>query len=710
MFIEPWPRRSGLIFFRSPVSWYADLSFARSLSISFRPSPSSRRPRGAAICACALVLVTLAACRRPKSGDVPLRPLNLVVVTIDTLRPDHLGCYGYSKIETPAVDGIARAGVVFENAVTQTPLTPPSHASIFTGLYPTAHHVRDTGGFILSPSTTTLAAILQRRGWDTAAFISSTVLKKLFGLDQGFATYDDRMPRPGKGHEFTEDSERRAADTVDRAIRWLEAQSGKPYFLWVHVYDPHAPYNPPAPFSQKYKDNPYDGEIAYTDHELGRLFDAVRKKSPAGQSLIAVLSDHGESLGEHGEYSHGVFLYDSTLRIAFVMAGPGIPAGMRVKPQARTIDFLPTILELMGGKAPASVQGASLTPFFSGADAPTAVSYAETLYPKINMGWAELRAIRTNRWKYIRAPKPELYDLSQDAAEHNNVIESHAAEARKFEAQLQAVTGADGNEKIETAAMDERTLNQLKSLGYTSGFSARSYNLTGQGADPKDRLGILKLTDAAERPGVDISPARRIELLRQALDQDPANPLLYYSLGTNYEKAGRHAEAMKLYRAALRNGIESARLHSRIADLLVREGKKADAIPEYERAAQLNPADLESQANLATAYLETGRIPDAERVYKAISTIDPSFAAAYNGLGVISVQKQDGMAARGYFEKAIQLDPDQVEAQLNLGLIYKMAGDPTRARACFETFLAKASPAQYGRIIPKVRAELAALQ
>jgi arylsulfatase A-like enzyme/Flp pilus assembly protein TadD len=656
----------------------------------------------------------LASCNKHSNSanatSSPLRPTNLVVVTIDTLRPDHLGCYGYSRIETPAVDGIAHSGVLFENAVTQTPLTPPSHASIFTGLYPTTHHVRDTGGFILAPSTTTLATILHQQGWDTAAFISSAVLKKLFGLNQGFAVYDDQMPKPGKGHEFAEDAERRAGDTVDRAVRWLGGQSGKPFFLWVHVYDPHAPYNPPAPFSQKYKDSPYDGEIAYADHELGRLFDAVRKKSPAGNTLIAVLSDHGESLGEHGEYSHGVFLYDATLRIAFVISGPGVPAGLRLKQQARTIDFLPTILELMGGKAPVTVQGASLMPFFTGKDAGTAVSYAETLYPKINMGWAELRAIRTNRWKYIRAPKPELYDLSQDAAEHNNVIQSHPAEVQRFEAQLKKVIGTDGAEKIETAAIDERTLNQLKSLGYTSGFSAHSYNLTGQGTDPKDRVGILKLMEAAERPQVDIPQSRRIELLQEAVDQDSTNPLLYYSLGANYEKAGRYPDAMKLYQTALEKGIESGRLHSRIADLLVRSGKKAEAIPEYEKAALLNPADVDSQANLATAYLETGRLPDAERVYKGISTIDPSFAAAYNGLGVIAIQRQDPATARGYFEKAIALDPDQVEAQLNLGLIYQMAGDRARARVCFQAFLAKASPAQYGPVIPKVREELIELQ
>jgi arylsulfatase A-like enzyme/Flp pilus assembly protein TadD len=633
-----------------------------------------------------------------------------VVVTIDTLRPDHLHCYGYTKIETPSVDSIAANGVLFENAVTQTPLTPPSHASIFTGQYPTVHHVRDTGGFILQASTPTLAAILEQQGWDTAAFVSSAVLKKLFGFSQGFAVYDDQMPKPANSRDVLEDPERRAGDTVDRALRWLEAQSGKPYFLWVHVYDPHMPYQPPSPFKENYKDRPYDGEVAYADRELGRLFDAVRKKSPPDKTIIAVLSDHGESLGEHGEYSHGVFLYDATLRIAFLISGPGVPAGMRVKQQARTIDFLPTVLELMGGKAPASVQGASLTPSFAGHETQTAVSYAETLYPKINMGWAELRAIRTNHWKYVRAPKPELYDLSQDSGETVNLIGAHASEVQKLEAQLRAVIGSDAKEQVETSMVDSHTLEQLKSLGYVSGFAARSYTLTGQGTDPKDQVGILKLLALAEDPAAHTPDSRRIELLQQAVKLDPADPDLYYQLGAKYEKVGRYTDAMKLYYAALDKGIQSGRLHSRIADLLVRSGKKEEAISEYEKAAQFNPSDTESQTNLATAYLEKGRIPDAERVFKWVITTDSSAAAAYNGLGLIAIQRQDPGTARGYFEKAVQLDPGLIEAQLNLGLIYRMAGESAKARACFETFLAKATPAQYGQVIPKVREALAELR
>ncbi|HLY20485.1 MAG TPA: sulfatase-like hydrolase/transferase [Bryobacteraceae bacterium] len=635
-----------------------------------------------------------------------MRPLNLVVVTIDTLRPDHLHCYGYSRIETPNLDGIARDGVLFENAVTQTPLTPPSHASIFTGLNPPAHHVRDTGGFVLQPSTTTLATILQRQGWDTAAFISSAVLKKLFGFNQGFAVYDDQMPKPGKGHQFDEDAERRAGETVDHAVRWLGTQSGKPYFLWVHVYDPHAPYQPPAPFRDQYRDRLYDGEIAYADHELGRLFDAVRKKSP-GNTLIAVLSDHGESLGEHGEYTHGVFLYDATLRIVFLLSGPGVPAGARIRPQARAIDFLPTILALMGSQPPTAVQGASLTPGFAGKDSAT-LSYAETLYPKINMGWAELRALRTAQWKYIRAPKAELYDLSQDPGETHNVIQGHEPEVRRFEARLNSVIGTGGVEKVTTSVVDERTLSQLKSLGYVSGFVSRSYDLKGEGIDPKDRTDVLKLLETVEGGGLPLP--RRIEMLRKALAEDAADPHIYYELGAAYERAGRSADAMKLYRSAIANGIQSGRLHSRLADLLVRAGQKDEAIPEYEKAAQFNPADLQSQANLATAYMEKGRLGDAERVYKWTLSIDPGYGTAYNGLGVIAIQRQDTAAARGYFEKAVQLDPELADADLNLGLIYKMAGDRTRARECFQAFLAKASPEQYGQVIPQVRQELTDMQ
>ncbi len=618
-------------------------------------------------------------------------------------------CYGDQHIKTPALDALAQRGVLFENAVAQAPLTPPSHASIFTGQYPTVHGVRNTGGFVLPSSSHPLARILQEQGWDTAAFVSSAVLKKTIGFNNGFSVYDDQMPRQGNKEEFGEDAERPGGETVDHALQWLNTQSGKPYFLWVHLYDPHLPYKTAGAFNDKYKNAPYDAEVAYADQQAGRLLDAVTAKTP-GKNIIAVLSDHGESLSEHGEYTHGVFLYDATLRIAFMMAGPGMPAGMRIKQQVRSIDFLPTLLALLGGTAPTNIQGLSLVPTFAGKSVPTEISYEETLYPKLALNWAELRGIRTNHWKYIRAPKPELYDLNKDPAETANVIQQNPAEVEKLEAQLNAVVGNGGSEKVQTNMLDERQMEQLRSLGYLSGFSPQHYDLNGQGPDPKDKIGILKLLYEAENPAAKLTENGRIALLQKALQEDPANPSLYHQLGGELEKVGRYDEALHLYETALQHGVENGRLHSRIADLSLRKGDKDRAIVEYEKAARFNPSDLEGQTNLATAYLEKGRVADAERAFKYVVAGDPDSAAAHNGLGLVAIQKHDMPTAKTEFEQAVQMDPELVEAQMNLGLIYEMAGDKGRARACFEAFLAKASHTQYASIIPKVRQELATLQ
>jgi arylsulfatase A-like enzyme/Tfp pilus assembly protein PilF len=655
----------------------------------------------------AAVAVFLGYC---KSSNVPppQHPLNLLLVTIDTLRADRLGCYGNYNIETPNLDRIAKRGVLFENAVTQTPLTAPAHAGIFTGLYPTVHGVRDTGGFVLSSSHAVLAEILRQQGWDTAAFVGSSVLKRQFGFSRGFAHYDDEMPKLDP-HKIAGDyAERRAAEVVDKAVAWLASKSGKPFFLWVHVFDPHSPYDPPSPFREKYSGRAYDGEVAYTDRELGRLFAAVERKSAPENTLIVVLSDHGESLSDHGEYTHGVFLYDSTLRIAFLMAGPGVPKGLRVKPQARAIDVLPTVLDLMGSKTPPAAQGVSLTPAFAGKQPPPSFAYVETLYPKINMRWAELRGIRNNRWKYIRAPKPELYDLVQDPAETSNVIGNHPAEARQLEANLKSVT--TDVEKVQTTMADQRTLAQLKSLGYLGGSSAQQYTLTGAGIDPKDRLDILKFLYLAVSADASSPASQRVPLLRQALAEDPSNPTIYYHLGDEYARNRRAGEAMKLYQDGLRRGLTNAWLFSRLAYLSLQRGRKEDAIAFFEKAAQLNPSDNESLNDLGMAYLETGRLADAERAFKWSVAADDQYSLAYNGLGLVSIQKHDLPGARSYFEKAVQLDADLLEAQLNLGRIYKIEGANASARKCFEAFLAKASPAEYGPLITKVKAELAEMK
>lgn len=647
---------------------------------------------------------------RPHEAPSALRRLSLVLVTIDTMRYDRMGCSGDSGIDTANLDSLAQRGVLFENAVTVAPLTAPSHATIFTGLYPMVHKVRDTGGFVLDRSHLTLATILHQRGWDTAAFVGSSVLKRHFGFNQGFAVYDDEMPKASSGGLVGEYAERRAGVVVDRAIRWLDSRARNPFFLWVHVYDPHSPYNPPSPFREKYRGRLYDGEIAYTDQQLGRLFAAVAKRPPADQTLIAVLSDHGEGLGEHGEYNHGVFLYDSTLRIVFLLAGPGVPAGLRVRQQARTIDFLPTVLALMGGTAPDGLPGTSLTPTFSGKEVPTQYSYMETLYPKINMGWAELRGIRTNQWKYIRAPHPELYDLLQDPGEKANLARSHYAEWQQLEARLKAVIGKDEGKKVQTTMVDPLTLEQLKSVGYLGGASGNEYALGGTGVDPKDGVEVLKLLYLAASPDAGTPLSQRIPLLQRALQQDTANPTIYFYLGEQYENTGRNAEAMNLYEQGIRNGLQNSWLYSRLGYLYLQQRKLDEGISYYQKAVQLNPSDSESFDDLGMAYLEAGKVADAERAFKwSLATGDES-ALAYNGLGLVSIKKQDVAAARGYFETAVHLDPNLLEARLNLGRAYKILGDIPRARASFEAFLAEAPPAQYGPIIARLRQELATMR
>lgn len=423
------------------------------------------------------------------------------------------------------------------------------------------------------------------------------------------------------------------------------------------------------------------------------------------------MADHGESLGDHGEFSHGIFLYDATLRIPLVVVGPGIPAGRRVREQARTIDILPTILDLMGCQPPSALPGISLAPAFSGKPLPATVSYAETLFPKMSMGWSELRAVRTNTWKYIQAPKAELYDLSQDGGETKNVILDRPAAAQQLQAQLNEVSHMDrGPDKVQTSSVDPRTMKQLRSLGYLSGFSPRQVELTGQGIDPKDRVEILKLEHLAV--GMEVEPPlrRRIELLRKAVALDPANPSMYSHLGVAYAAAGRYQDALELYLSAMKHGVESPKLYGRIAELYLRNGDKDRAIAYYEKAAQVDPADVQAQNNLAMAYLEKGQPAEAERVFRRVLIMDDQSADAYNGLGIIAVRKQDLAEGRANFERAVKFDPDLLEAQVNLGLIYKKAGDRVRARACFEAFLARASRAQYGHIIPRIEQELALLR
>ena len=655
---------------------------------------------------CVITLCTLAALGSvicsfyPASGK---EEDNVVLITLDTVRADHLHCYGNQNVNTPTIDALANNGVLFEKAVTQTPLTEPSHASIFTGTNPNVHQVRNTGGFRLMPSSVTLATILQKQGRDTAAFISATVLQKEFGFNQGFAVYDDQMPKTNDDPAAS----RPANLTVDHALSWLNTHSDKPFLLWLHLYDAHQPYRTPPNVHQQ---NPYDAAIEFEDQQLSRFLDALKSKSPTAKTLIILLSDHGEGLGQHGEIEHGVFLYDSTVRIAWIMTGPGIPSGVRIQQQARAIDVLPTLLELLGEKSSSLIQGTSMVPAFSGVTVPSGYSYEETLYPKINMGWSELRGIHTTHWMYVRAPKPELYDLDKDPGELKNVIVAHPNEYRDLEAQLRSLSMVEngGTEKIVSTPMDQKTTEQLRSLGYIPGSEGDIY-LDDKGADPKDRVAVLNAFERVAGPGGEkLSSAEKIAILEQALKEDPTNPSLYYTLGKQYTEAGENDQAVQTYLAALRHGIENGTIFSLLGKSYLRSGRPKQAIVVFRQALKLNPSDVERQDNLANAYMQNNQQEDAEHLLQSIIARQ-AYAPAYNGLGFIALQRHDLPVAQKNFAHAVQLDPDYAEAQYNLGMVCLQTKDIPCARTALNVFLAKATPA-YKSFVPQVKAALLALQ
>ncbi|MGH9447572.1 MAG: sulfatase, partial [Terriglobia bacterium] len=339
----------------------------------------------------ATALLFLSACRRhePQQSTLPPRDANVLLITLDTVRADHLSCYAPGHARTPNLDALAARGARFKHATVQVPLTIPSHACIMTGTYPPVNRVRGMDGFVLDKSHPTIASLTQAAGFATAAFVGSTVLDRRFGFSNGFTTYNDNMGKgivegglPGVFPEV------RASVVTDRAIAWLRSNGNKKFFLWCHYYDAHAPYWPPEPYRRLYAHDLYSGEIAYTDSQVGRLFDFLKGQNVLGRTLIVVTADHGESLGEHGEATHGIFLYDSTLHVPLIIAGPGIPAGKVIAEQARSIDILPTIMEFLRLKCPSEAQGVSLWPVMQhGTPVRSNYSYSETIYPRTTMGW-----------------------------------------------------------------------------------------------------------------------------------------------------------------------------------------------------------------------------------------------------------------------------------------------------------------------------------
>jgi arylsulfatase A-like enzyme/Tfp pilus assembly protein PilF len=657
----------------------------------------------------AALLLFLEGCHQKEAAPPAPAPrdANVLLITLDTTRADHLSCYGPHGAKTPHLDGLAARGVRFAQATAQVPLTLPSHACIMTGAYPPVHGLRDMGGFILDQSHPTIASLAQSAGFATAAFVGSRAVARHFGLSHGFDIYDDDMgAQTEEGKLPGIFPERRAGVVTNRALEWLKQNAGKKFFLWVHYYDPHEPYDPPEPYKHQYAQRLYDGEIAYMDEQVGRLLDGLEQFGLGSRTLVVAVGDHGESLGEHGELTHGIFLYDATLHVPLIVSGPDVPGGKVIEDQVRSIDLHPTVMEFLHLAPSREAQGVSLWPLIqSGTRVRSNYSYGETIYPKTYMGWSELRAMRTDGWKYILAPHPELYDLHRDPGELQNLIAQHAAEADQFQKLLWKVAGTQGKtENLTTVPMDQQTRRELESLGYVSAGTSREIQLGTEAPDPKDRVAVLKIMEAAEKSLNAQDNTRAVQLMEQALRQDPGNPLGHVYLAMAFEHAGQLQRAVEVYQEAIKRRIFTGIIYSRLGKLYLRLHELEKAVDVMNRSNQINPTDLDNLRNLGTAQLQLGRAGEAERAFKAIMLQNDRYGAAYNGLGLVAIQRGDAETARRDFEKAIELDSSEVEPLLNLGILYDKAGDKTHALQYYEQFLAKASSKEYSTLVPKVRA------
>ncbi len=647
----------------------------------------------------------------PKNAPVtgPRFPgANVLVVSIDTLRRDHLAPYG-APFETPAASRLAREGVVFEHAVSHIPVTLPSHSSIFTGLYPPRHSVRDNGGFVLPPSATTLAERLLARGYETAAFVGSYVLASRWGLAQGHQTYDDAFDYAGLESRNLADVERPGGRVVDAALAWLGARRrGHPFYLWVHLYDPHEPYTPPAEYRAK-APSAYAGEVVYADAQVGRLLAALDGSGQRRNTVVFYVSDHGESLGEHGESTHGVFLYGATLDVPMILSVPPgsettavgrALAGLRVRGLARLVDVTPTVLDLVGLDVPDGLDGSSLLPLVvreaaegaapasttaSARPSPEAgdalegpVSYAETFYPKFHYGWSELVVLQTARWKLVRAPRPELYDREADPAERVDVSSRYPRIAATLRAELEKmnVLSAAGREPAP-AAIDPEALERLRALGYVGGkdaSAAKAPRRAGPLPDPKDRLPLLQELLRAQG----LRDAGRLEEARDRLVElsrkDPDNPGVQLALASVFFRQKDADGAIAAGRRAVELDPDSSTAVLDLAFAYQAAGRTAEAASGFERALALDRDNLKALVNLAEILFARGELETAFDLYQRAAAAAPRFPLVQVNRGNVALQLKRLDVAEEALRQAVTLGEEHAGLHFNLGVIEEERG------------------------------------
>jgi arylsulfatase A-like enzyme/Tfp pilus assembly protein PilF len=607
---------------------------------------------------------------------------NVLLVTLDTMRADGLSCYG-GPAATPNLDRLASLGVRYDFAHAEAVVTLVSHASILTGLYPFQHGIHDNAGFRLSPDIPTLATTLRPRGAATAAFIASFALDSRFGLDAGFDLYDERYGKSQMNAGFVM-PERRGAAVVTDAVKWIEQQHGR-WFAWAHLFDPHAPYDPPEPFRTKYSGRPYYGEAAYTDSVLGRLFDAAR--DPSGRpTLVVVAGDHGEGLGDHGEMTHGLFAYEPTLRVPLIVTqidrstppwGTDLKttrAGGVSKTPARLIDIVPTVLDALQMPVPRGLPGRSLLAPPAGGPV---TSYFEAMSASYNRGWAPITGVLVGREKYIDLPIPERYDLARDPGEQTNLAGRDPAQLRALEARLRAFDAPAGQPR---QAEDPEAAARLRALGYVSGTAPLKARYTEED-DPKRLIGL----DQAMRRAVELwerkRPAEAVSIYQEVIAKRPTMEVSYRELAMLFWEMGDTRSAIATLERARKAGADSVAVRTRLGMYLAETGQVERALPLLEEAAAGRFPDVDALNALGIALVRSGRADEGVATFSRILQLNRSNTAALENLGTVALQRGQFAQAREFFDRALALDPDSPQAHNSLGVIEMKAGNGKAAIA-----------------------------
>jgi choline-sulfatase len=610
---------------------------------------------------------------------------NVVLITLDTTRADRMGFLGSKRGLTPNLDALARQSAVFTRTYSQVPLTTSSHATILTGTYPQFHRV--VGPEVpLAKDLPDLPVIMQTHGYMTAAFVSSVILDPKGGgrgFDRGFGTYDAgfRSLRPGEDRYKT--VERRGGEVVAHATAWLNGHQGKPFFIWIHLFDPHAPYEPPEPFKSRYASELYDGEIAYEDSAIGKFLDELRTRGLYDDAIIVAMADHGEALGEHGERGHGIFLYDPTIHVPLLIKLPsGTSGGERIEARAGLVDVMPTILEAQGFPIPRAVQGKSLLPILkaSGKIPSERAIYAETDYPH-PFGWSSLRSLRSGKYLFISAPRKELYEEKTDPASEHDVASKFGAVTSTLSTALDKFRQQTSSSAAKSAtSFDPQQAQRLRALGYlSSGDHASTATQTVSGIDPKDKIEIANQMTEANLALEDGHLQDAIAKLQDVIAKDSTFSPAYTTLGEIFSSMGDLTRAIPVLSKAVELRPESVSAHYALGMGLFQAGDLKNAAPQFEAAVAHNPTSAEMHYSLASIYVRTDRMDDARKELQKSLAIRPDFYDANLMLGHILVVQKKPILAVPYLQKASRSKPGVSDPHRFLADAYAQLGQKKQA-------------------------------